>query len=227
MKVTANLILCFAVCLLLVSSSLAQKPAAKPFFTSGYYDGIKMTSKESGDYGGISVFLTQSDSQTFALVTTAAGAIFDPVLVEAKVTGKDMRTIEFTLPNENGNRKFTGTVSATGLTLNEDGTKTTLKRGCANAYSDISAGTGGDYGGTEVYITDSGGSWFALVTIAEGVLRPPVLVKADVTGKEYDKIAFTLPGDNGGRKFMGTIGKTALTLNEGGTRTILKAKCYK
>src|SRR5438445_141291 len=103
------------------------------------------------------------------------------------VSGRRHENYEFvtlleTLEFEKGNRKFTGTVSATGLTLNEDGTKTTLKRGCANAYSDISAGTGGDYGGTEVYITDSGGSWFALVTIAEGVLRPPVLVKADVTG---------------------------------------------
>src|SRR5438128_6161326 len=123
MKISAGLTLCFVICLFLVSAVPAQKkPVAKTFTTSGFYNEIEMTSKESGDYGGISVFLTQSDTQTFALVTVAAGAIFDPVLVEAKVTGKDMRTIEFTLPNENGNRKFTGTVSATGLTLNEDGT---------------------------------------------------------------------------------------------------------
>src|SRR5438132_935141 len=87
----------------------------------------------------------------------------------------------------------------------------------------------GDYGRMEVFLTDNAGSWFALVTVAEGVLLRPVLVKADVTGKVYDHIAFTLPGDNGGRKFTGTLASktSTLTLNEGGTRTVLKAKCYK
>jgi len=229
MKKTIKSVLCLAVCLLFVSSVTAQKKVttAKTFTTSGYFNDIEMTSTESGDYGGMAVYLTESDGQMFALVTVAEGSIGDPVLLEAKVTGKNMRGIEFTIPNENGDRKYTGTVSATGLTLNNDGSKTVLKRGCANTYSNISVGSGGDYGGTEVYITDSGGTWFALVTIAEGVLLRPVLVNADVTGKNYDKIAFTLPNENGERKFTGTIGKTNLTLNQSGTRSILKAKCYK
>lgn len=225
MRLLINSSLILTVCLTFFLSATGQN---KPkFTTSGYYDDIRMTSKESGDYGGMSVYLTESDGQMFALVTVAEGAIGNPVLVEAKVTGKDMRGIEFTLPNENGDRKFTGTVSAAGLSLNNSGTRTMLKRECANTYSSITVGSGGDYGGTEVYITDAGGTWFALVTIAEGVLMKPVLLGAKVTGKDYDKVDFTLPGDIGGRKFAGTIGKTALTLNEGGSRSVLKKKCYK
>src|SRR5438067_1100319 len=101
--------------------TLAQKPggAAKPFFTSGFYDGIHMTSKESGDYGGISVYLTQSGDQTFALVSIAEGAIMGPVLVPVKVSGKDMRTVEFVYDSPNYGRKLTlkGTVRADGLML--------------------------------------------------------------------------------------------------------------
>ena len=131
--------------MLFVSSAAAQKATpAKKFTTSGYYDDIEMTSKESGDYGGMSVYLTESDGQMFALVTVAEGAIFEPVLVEAKVSGKDMRTVEFTLGNENGDRKIKGTVSAAGLSLGNSGTRSMLKRGCANTYSNISVGSGGD-----------------------------------------------------------------------------------
>jgi len=209
-----------------VSSATAQKkPAVKKFTTSGYFEGIEMTSKESGDYGGTSVYLTQSDTDTFALVTTAEGSIFDPVLVKATMSSKDSRTIKFSLPNDNSERIFKGTVSAAALTLNESGTKSVLKRTCAKTYSDISMGSGGDYGGTEIYITDSGNNWFVLVTIAEGLIGAPVLVPATVTGKNLDKIAFTVPGSE--RKFTGTIGKTSLTLNESGKKTVLKSKCYK
>jgi hypothetical protein len=220
-----KLVLCLAVSLFFVLSASAQKTSgSQKFTTSGFYNGIEMTSKESGDYGGTAVYLTESDGQLYALVMTAEGAIFDPVLVEAKQSGKDMRTVEFTLPGENGDRKFKGTVSAAGLKL--DGGEM-LKRQCANTYSDISMGSGGDYGGMEVYLTDAGGSWFALVTIAEGVLMKPVLVEAKVTGKNFDKVEFTLPNENGNRKFTGTIAKTGMTVSESGTRSVLKNKCYK
>lgn len=225
MKIIGS-VLCLAFCLFLVSSATAQKKTAvKKFTTSGHFEGIQMTSKESGDYGGTSVYLTQSDTETFALVTTAEGSIFDPVLVTATMSGKDSRTIKFSLPNDNGERKFKGTVSAAALTLNEGGTKSVLKRTCAKTYSNISMGSGGDYGGTEIYITDSGNNWFALVTLAEGLVGAPILVPAVVTGKNYDRIAFTLPGSD--RKFTGTVGKTSLTLNESGTKTVLKSKCYR
>ena len=98
------------------------------------------------------------------------------------------------------------------------------------AYSNITVGKqSGDYGGMEVYLEDTGpSSWFALVTIAEGILKRPVLVNAKVTGKDLDKIEFSLPTDNGERKFAGTISRETgkMTLKEGRTASVLKSKCY-
>ena len=225
-------VLCFAICLAFASISYAQKkPVAKPFTTSGVYNGINLSSEESGDYYGINVYLTESDGQLYALVTTAEGGFSLPVLVEAKTSGKDMRTVEFTLPDEdNGDRKLKGTVSATSLTLNDyQGKKFVLKRGCDNLYSNIAVGSSGDYGGMEVYITDAGGPWYALVTVAEGVLMRPVLVEVNVAVKNgaLGDFDFSLPGENGARKFKGQFTKTGITLTESGTRTVLKTKCYK
>lgn len=216
--------LCLSILAILASAAVAQKKAApKPFYTSGYYNGIGLSSMESGDYFGITVYLTQSANDTYALVTEAEGTIFDPVLVKATTSGKDMRTVEFTIPKDNGDRKLKGTVTAAGLTMNYFDKKRVLKRQCAKTYSDISGGKdGGDVGGMEVYITDSAGSWFALVTIAEGELGVPVLVPAEVTGKNYDKIAFTFAGE----KYTGVIGTKSLTLSTQGTKTVLKSKCY-
>lgn len=92
-------------------------------------------------------------------------------------------------------------------------------------FSNITAGTGGDYGGMQIYLTDSDGQFYATVTIAEGVLLPPVLVKvqADI---EKRKIEFTLPSENGSRKFTGTISANGLTLVEGQSKSFLKRKCY-
>ncbi|MBK6751137.1 MAG: hypothetical protein KA956_06685 [Pyrinomonadaceae bacterium] len=217
-------ILCLAIVAAFAITVPAQKkPAPKKFTTAGYFSDIA-AGKESGDFCCMAVYLTQSSEKTFALVTQAQGDIFDPVLVEASTSGKDMRTVEFTLPDENGDKKYKGTVSAASLNLTLAGTRSVLKRKCASTYSDISLGSGGDLGGTEIFITDSGGTWWALVTMAQGELGEPTLVKADVTGKNYEKIAFTLPDSD--RKFTGVIGKTSLTLNESGAKSVLKAKCY-
>jgi hypothetical protein len=91
-------------------------------------------------------------------------------------------------------------------------------------FSNITAGPGGDYGGMQIYLTDSDGQFYATVTLAEGVLMAPVLVKveADV---EKRKIEFTLPGDNGARKFTGTVSASGLTLMEGKNKSFLKRKC--
>jgi hypothetical protein len=218
-----NTTLLLAILLMSLSAS-AQK--ARSFYTSGYYEGIQMTSKESGDYGGISVYLTQTANDTYALVTEAEGAIFNPKLVPVKVSGKDMRTIEFTLPRDNGDRKFKGTVTAAGLKLSSGGQNWNLKRGCASTYSDVSVSKeSGDAGGTELYITDSGGSWWVLYSIAEGEMMAPKLVQAKVTGKNYDKFEFTVPGDPA-IKYTGVRGAKNFTLNEGRTKTVLKPKCY-
>ena len=210
-------------------STLSSGKTSQKFPTSGYFDGIEMTSEESGDYGGTSVFLTESDGQMFALVIIAEGVPLTPVLVEAQVSGKDMRTIEFTLPNENGDRKFKGVVSAKGLTFDWEDSKEVLKRECGFLASDISMGNGGDYGGTEIFLTDAGGQWFALVTVAEGVLKRPVLVEVDMKLKNFaaDTFEFTLPNENGERKFKGKVTKNGMTLTESGTAMTLDNKCYK
>ena len=205
-----------------------KKAAGKKFFTSGFFDGIEMTSKESGDYGGIAVFLTQTENDTYALVSIAEGVEADPVLVPVKVSGKTGRTVEFTYDTPSYGRKLLlkGTVRPDGLMLSGYGERSLIKRRCADAYSSISVGKeSGDYGGMEVYLGDAGGTWYALVTLAEGVINAPVLVPAEVTGKNYDKISFTLPGD---RKFTGRLdpkGRT-LTINEQGTTSVLRRKCY-
>src|SRR5205823_1504006 len=167
------------------------------------------------------------------LVTISEGVSIDPVLVEAKISGKDMRTVEFkySSPSYGRDLNLKGTILANGLRLGGYAEKPELlPRKCAPVYSDITVDKkSGDYGGMEVFLTDNAGTWFALVTLAEGVLLRPVLVKAEVTGKDYDKIAFTLPNENGARKFTGTLSSKAgtLTFDESGTRTVLKAKCYK
>lgn len=218
-----HITLLLAIFLLSLTAS-AQK--AKSFYTSGFYNGIEMTSKESGDYCCISVYLTQSANDTYALVTRAEGSIFDPKLVPVKVSGKDMRTIEFTLPDDNGGRKYKGTVTAAGLRLTWDGETRMLKRQCASTYSDISVSKeSGDAGGTELYITDSGGTWWVLYTIAEGEVAAPKLVEAKVAGKNYDKFEFTMPGEPA-IKMQGVRGTKNFTLKYEGGQSVLKPKCY-
>ena len=222
-KFIVSFVFVAAVALFAVPIIAQKKPVPKKFTTVGYFSDIA-AGPESGDFCCMAVYLAQSSDKTFALVTLAQGDIFNPVLVEATTSGKDKRTVEFTLPDDNGDKLYRGTVSAAGFTVSQAGTKSVLKRRCASTYSDISLGSGGDLGGTEIFITDSGGTWWALVSTAQGELGEPVLVKADVTGKNYEKIAFTLPDSD--RKFTGVIGKTSLTLNEGGAKSVLKSKCY-
>ncbi len=92
-------------------------------------------------------------------------------------------------------------------------------------FSNITAGPEGDYGGMQVYLTDSDGQFYAAVTIAQGVLLPPVLVKVKVD-IEARRIEFELPGDDSPRRFKGTVTAGGLTLEEGGERHVLKRKCY-
>lgn len=207
------------------------KTAAKPFTNNGFYNGIEMTSKESGDYGGISVYLTESDGRNYALVTLAEGVSYVPVLVPARITGPEMRTVEFSYrsPTYRRELKLKGTITADGISLTGYGEPRMLKRKCATTYSNITANkTSGDYEGMEVYLTDSDGKWYVLVTVAEGVLKVPMLLPAEVSGSNFDKITFTLPTGSGSRKFIGTISTrpAAMTLKEAGTTSILKSKCY-
>ncbi len=84
-------------------------------------------------------------------------------------------------------------------------------------FSNIKAGDGGDYGGMQIHLTDSDGQFYALVTVAEGVLQPPVLVKAraDVAARKFE---FTMPG-KAGRKFTAIVQADGMNLIEVTTTT--------
>ena len=228
------LVLCLAVSLFFVLSADAQKKAkTKIFPTVGQFNNISMGSK-SGDLAGTEIYLTQSDTETYAVVRTAAGDLSNPILVTAKVSGKDMRTIEFSIPSESepgGEIKYKGTVTANALLIKDgDALKRTCGTGGSRTYSNITVGKeSGDYGGIEVYLINNIGEWFALVQIAEGTIGTPQLVEVKVTGKNENKVEFTVPNANGERKFTGTISSKAgtLTLTESGTRSVLKTKCYR
>jgi hypothetical protein len=91
-------------------------------------------------------------------------------------------------------------------------------------FGNIAAGEGGDYSGMQIYLTDADGQFYATVTVAEGVLLPPVLVKVRAQ-VEARTIEFELPGEGGGRKFKGTVAANGLTLWEGDRKTFLKRTC--
>jgi hypothetical protein len=126
MRVLFRTVLLCAFCALVFANAPAQKKP-KAFHTEGVFGNI--TAGEGGDYGGMQIYLTDSDGQFYATVTIAEGVLLPPVLVKVKAQVEE-RKIEFELPNGEGVRKFTGTVSAAGLTLNEGGTKIFLKRIC-------------------------------------------------------------------------------------------------
>lgn len=127
MRVVLKSILFCAFCLFVSSSVHAQKSSApKTFHTEGVFSSI--TAGEGGDYGGMQIYLTDSDGQFYATVTIAQGVLLPPVLVKVKAN-VEQRKIEFELPGD-APRKFNGTVTADGLTLVEGGEKTFLKRKC-------------------------------------------------------------------------------------------------
>ncbi|HVF68455.1 MAG TPA: hypothetical protein VM914_12365 [Pyrinomonadaceae bacterium] len=128
MRVVLKSVLFCALCLLACSVAQAQKSSGqKTFHTEGVFGNI--TAGEGGDYGGMQVYLTDSDGQFYATVTIAQGVLLPPVLVKVKAE-VETRKIEFELPGGDAPRKFKGTVTAEGLTLTEDGEKMFLKRKC-------------------------------------------------------------------------------------------------
>lgn len=128
MRLLTRIVLCCVFCLLAVSAASAQGGSkAKTFHTEGVFSNI--TAGEGGDYGGMQVYLTDSDGQFYATVTVAEGVLLPPVLVKVQVD-IESRKIEFALPVGDGSRKFNGTVAADGLTFFEGKTKIFLKRIC-------------------------------------------------------------------------------------------------
>ena len=129
MRLLSRVVMCCAFLLLAASAASAQGGSkSKTFHTEGVFSNI--TAGEGGDYGGMQLYLTDSDGQFYAVVTIAQGVLLPPVLVKAQVD-VDARKVSFTLPGDEP-RKFTGVVTADGLTLTEAGEKIVLKRKCMN-----------------------------------------------------------------------------------------------
>ncbi|HEY0078336.1 MAG TPA: hypothetical protein VGB73_06790 [Pyrinomonadaceae bacterium] len=122
-----RIILCCAFCLLSASIASAQQAKSKSFHTEGVFSNIKVG--PGGDYSGMQIYLTDSDGQFYAAVTIAEGVLLAPVLVKVQARVEE-RKIEFVLGEGNDSRKFTGTVTAAGLTLTENGQRRLLKRKC-------------------------------------------------------------------------------------------------
>ncbi len=125
----ARIVLCLVCCLSAFSIATAQGAKSRVFHTEGTFSNI--TAGPGGDYGGMQIYLTDSDGQFYATVTLAEGVLLAPILVKVDAD-VEKRKIEFTLLSENGSRKFTGTVSAAGLTIMEGKSKSFLKRKCVN-----------------------------------------------------------------------------------------------
>jgi hypothetical protein len=220
----------------LVAAVAVQAQKKRSFFTAGKYTGIKPSGKPYVDFEGIDVYLAQSADATYALVTRANGIRLEPQLVEVKTSGKDSRSIEFSIEDKKvGKIEFHGTVTAAGIKLDKGEAAvgldagTMLKRSCGGTFSDIKLGKGGDYDGMEVYLVDGGWRWWALVTTAEGTIDTPILVEAKVTGKKFNNVVLTLPGNRDGRVMKGSISadRSTLTLKDtNGDRTVLRSKCY-
>lgn len=112
MKIITKLVLCLALCLLFTTFASAQK---KAFLTEGTFSNI--TVGGGGDYGGMQIYVTDSDGQFYVVVTIAEGIKKAPVMVKAKVNIEE-RKLDFTLPGAGG-RKFTAVVMADGMSLFE------------------------------------------------------------------------------------------------------------
>ncbi|MDT5262219.1 MAG: hypothetical protein QOC61_1223 [Acidobacteriota bacterium] len=130
MKLTVRAILTCLVCLLIVPAALGKKrPGQPPASVTGVYENFKV-GEGSGDLEGMRVVIVSAGGGHHAIVQIAQGGAEDPKpeFVEVKVKGM---SVEFTV----GEQKFTGTVTASGLSLKDsDGNAQLLKRKPCSSY---------------------------------------------------------------------------------------------
>ena len=118
------------ICLIIIPAALAKKPAAKAAVSvEGIYEKFTV-GKGSGDLEGMRVVLVAAGDGHYAIVQIAQGGAEDPKpeFVPVKVSGT---TVNFTV----GEEKFTGKVTAAGLSLkNSTGESRLLRRKPCASY---------------------------------------------------------------------------------------------
>ena len=128
MNLILRALLTLVICLVVVPSSLAKKPGARPApNVTGVFENFTV-GKGSGDLEGMRVVLVNAGGGHYAIVQIAQGGAEDPKPEFVPVTVKGM-SVSFAV----GDQKFTGTVTATGLRLkNSDGVQTLKRKPCSS-----------------------------------------------------------------------------------------------
>ncbi len=128
MNLILRALLTLVICLVVVPSSLAKKPGARPApSVTGVFENFTV-GKGSGDLEGMRVVLVNAGGGHYAIVQIAQGGAEDPKPEFVPVTVKGM-SVSFAV----GDQKFTGTVTATGLRLkNSDGAQTLKRKACSS-----------------------------------------------------------------------------------------------
>lgn len=129
MKLTLRTLTVFALCLTIVPAASAQKRGARAAASVAGVYGDFTVGAGSGDLEGMRVAIFSAGSGYHAVVQVAQGGAEDPepVFVEVKVNGMN---VEF----EVGGQKYTGTVTAAGLRLKDEGGSRLLERKPCSSY---------------------------------------------------------------------------------------------
>jgi hypothetical protein len=129
MKQISRSILLALACLVSLSIANAKNPGQPVVTVPGIYENFTV-GKGSGDLEGMRVVIVPAGGGYYAIVQIAQGGAEDPKpeFVAAEVKGK---TVSFTV----GDAKYTGTVSATGMTIKDSGGEAkVLKRKACTTY---------------------------------------------------------------------------------------------
>ena len=131
MKLISKLLFVLILGSIATAPALARKPSPQPVvIVPGIYERF-MVGKGSGDLEGMRVVIVSAGGGYHAIVQIAQGGAEDPKpeFVPVEVT---RRSVSFSV----GDEKFTGTVSATGLTLKSTagGTQVLKRVSCSNYF---------------------------------------------------------------------------------------------
>ena len=120
MKLIARTILACLVCFIILPTALAKKHPAQAASIAGVYENFTV-GKGSGDLEGMRVVLLNAGNSYHAIVQIAQGGAEDPKpdFVDVEVKGMN---VSFT----DGSQKFTGRVTAGGLTLKDSSGKSSM-----------------------------------------------------------------------------------------------------